>query len=659
MRISVNLFVSLFLAVTVISASPKIKAINYSPFWLGESPTTSSPTKAQIMADLSMLKAMTSSVRFYGIDSSYYWFIAQACESLSVNYIVSGWTSFQYPVTWSTDRNDIVRFLRHADSLGYQHLSAIMYGYDNNTDASYLTEAQKIAFVEAEIDTLRATLKKDSLAPVLITHEENWDVWTRYPELADSLDFVSIRIVPQTDLVPLDSAWQYVQSCYAAVKKSIPNKTVKITAVGWETDGSCERDQKIFLDSLTADTALDYCLCNFADDAWKASPEGSYGIYTVNRQPKLFVSSPSLLEYPNLFPRDSSRVSGIVYSYGSFGYSQYISLPAMEKDVGRWADTLQQISDFTFFNTGDLLIAGGDIANVFCQNGNSIAIADYSQQADSGIIISNRVKAAFVDVSNSFYSFAASNDEGRQSVLDNIRHNYVIPIRSRSLNDSIFVGAAINSGFFPIDSLIKYPGVLQDFDGYLITVASLTDYRFVAQKDAYIDSLIGVYAALSGKKMIVKINCSDLYYDLITNPTDYYQSKEVCSAFIKAGNKHGVLIVFMDISDFYGAGMTQPSAIYKYLLPGRFVSVIRSAELKVGTELSLLNLGGKLVVRNAARGAILSLFDLSGKKVRQIAINGGNYLFNFESEGIPSGVWLAKLESNGRQISTKMIYGKR
>ncbi|MDD5527533.1 MAG: T9SS type A sorting domain-containing protein [Patescibacteria group bacterium] len=631
-----------------------IKGLCYSPFHSGQSPNGASPADSQMVADIVKVKTIVPRIRTFGIDTDYLKRIPAICESLSVNYIVSGWTSFSYSNTWAQAQNDLAAFLKKADSLKYSHCEAVMYGYDNSFDNSYTSEAAVVASLKTYINTCKAAIRPFK---VKLTHEENWDVYCRHPDLADSLDFVSIRIMPQDDGIKASIAAAYVQQCYDSVKSHFPNKEVKVTSVGWATSASCESEQKLFLESLTANATFDYFLFEFTDENWKGGTAASYGLVTDLRQPKLFLDSSSgLLNLSNFFPTDTLRLDGIVYDHRSFGYASGISLPALEKQIGYWADTLKEIAKYTIFNSGDLSAANGQLVKIFSDNGNSVGLFDKTvlepgvKKADATSLSSRMI---FSNIESQLGDYGRSDSLARQRTLDNIRHNISV-LRQSLPGDSVFVGAYVTTANTAYaDSLLKYPEILKSYDGVMLETF-LGSYYFsgITNIDHYVDSLIGNFQAkLPGKKLMINMGINS--FDGSSNSPNM----STYLAFRKARAKYGYFMFFNDISYFYDYTMTKPSALYKYLMPWRFAAGVKSPFLTQGRgQLFRVN-GERIFVGDVEKGASLKIFDLRGRMVRE-AIIGHNSSFNIEASGLSAGTFIFKLKAGTENLTTKIVLRK-
>lgn len=629
--------------------NPYIKGICYSPFRDGQSPNGASPTREQIIEDISLIKFTfpNATIRMFGIDKDYLKWIPEICESLSVDYIIAGWTSFQYNDTWVGARNDINNFLKVADSLQYTHLKGILYGYNNTTEVhpSFPTEADKVAKIISEINATKLILDSNAI----LSHEENWDVWLRHPGLADSLTFVSLRIIPQSDLVPIGEAVQYIRSCYDTVKKVFPTKEVVVTSVGWNTYQTSESAQKIFLKGLTADTLLNCYIFSFADELWKGSQEGYYGMFNSKRLPKLFLQDSLILDFSNLFVKDSTRLEGLLYSFNAFAYPSDISLVALQKDIGRWADTLAEIAQITFFRADDFKKADGTIPSIFEANGNKKGIITSSYAVDPGILQNNSFNAILLPSVPYISGYGSKDSVQQEKIIDLIR-NQILVIRKDSKNDSVFIAPTVGNFNGWIDSLIKYPELLKEFDG-LVFSTNLYEFRDTPNVEIYIDSLLSKTKRLCGtKKMIVFINIWCL--DCAVGDGDV----PIYNAFANLKEKYNFNIIYGHIGEMYTHPMVAPDLTYKFLMPWRFSTQTNNFFVKTKNNISLKLIENNLFIKIPKRG-MLSIFDLKGRMIKKMQVKK-TATINLNSLGIGNGIWLLKLRANGEEIKLKILLNK-
>ncbi len=140
-----------------------------------------------------------------------------------------------------------------------------------------------------------------------VTSCDNYVPWTNtLIPLAAELDFVSVHTYPVWEYHRVSTALAYTIENYRWVAETHPGKPVVITEAGWTTrsngrgidpvNASVEA-QAVYVDQLT-EWATDERILTFVfeafDEPWKGSPdpdepEKHWGLFTVDRRPKLVV----------------------------------------------------------------------------------------------------------------------------------------------------------------------------------------------------------------------------------------------------------------------------------------------------------------------------------------------------------------------------------
>ena len=138
-----------------------------------------------------------------------------------------------------------------------------------------------------------------------VTFCENYVPWQhKLGELARELDFISLHTYPLWEYKDVREALAYTRDNHDSVARLYPDKPVIITEAGWCTDSNGRgmhaghanpQSQAVYLRELMdwADAAGVLCFVFEAfDEPWKGSPdplepEKHWGLYTVDRAPKL------------------------------------------------------------------------------------------------------------------------------------------------------------------------------------------------------------------------------------------------------------------------------------------------------------------------------------------------------------------------------------
>lgn len=138
-----------------------------------------------------------------------------------------------------------------------------------------------------------------------VTFCENYVPWTHKLEpLAAELDFLSLHTYPVWEYRTIEAAMDYTLANYRSVADHYPGKPVVITEAGWTTNSN---GRGIEPWNASQEFQAQYCreliewskenqvltfIFEAFDEPWKGSPdpmepEKHWGIFTVDRQPKL------------------------------------------------------------------------------------------------------------------------------------------------------------------------------------------------------------------------------------------------------------------------------------------------------------------------------------------------------------------------------------
>ncbi|MGB9153967.1 MAG: glycosyltransferase [Alphaproteobacteria bacterium] len=146
------------------------------------------------------------------------------------------------------------------------------------------------------------TAKRQIAIPV--TTAEPWHIWLQYPQLADSVDFITVHVLPYWEGIPEDGALGYLMYRYRQLATAFPHKHIFIGEVGWPSEGQwvkgAEPSQinqakfiRDFLNTASAER-LDYSIVESFDEPWKRVIEGTvgahWGLWNADRKPKFSMS---------------------------------------------------------------------------------------------------------------------------------------------------------------------------------------------------------------------------------------------------------------------------------------------------------------------------------------------------------------------------------
>jgi len=145
-----------------------------------------------------------------------------------------------------------------------------------------------------EVEQLTAYLREIKRAVrVPVSTAEPWHIWLRYPELARSVDYITVHLLPYWEGVPSELAVDYAMRRFQQVKARFPNKHVVIGEIGWPSRGdrltasgstataSPVEQARFIREFLTRvkGQPIDYFIMEAVDQPWKAFDEGRVGAY--------------------------------------------------------------------------------------------------------------------------------------------------------------------------------------------------------------------------------------------------------------------------------------------------------------------------------------------------------------------------------------------
>ena len=147
---------------------------------------------------------------------------------------------------------------------------------------------------------------------VPVTYADVWEFWMRHPELADSVDFITIHILPYWEDKPVspEHAVQHVATVYAKVQTAFPGRRVMIGETGWPSAGrprqaasaSVVNEARYLREFLryAATVQMPYNVIEAFDQPWKRAQEGTaggyWGIFDAHARPKFALQGPVIEE---------------------------------------------------------------------------------------------------------------------------------------------------------------------------------------------------------------------------------------------------------------------------------------------------------------------------------------------------------------------------
>jgi exo-beta-1,3-glucanase (GH17 family)/cellulose synthase/poly-beta-1,6-N-acetylglucosamine synthase-like glycosyltransferase len=276
----------------------RIAGLGFSPYHRGESPERNQyPSVAEIKQDLAQAAKLTDRIRVYTVAGPMADIPALAAPyNLKVtlgaylnNKVADDDVQVQRLIDTTNANPDVDRVLVGNENLLREDLSpSQLVGYINEVKAG---------------------------VHVPVSTAEPWHVWLAHPELAASVDYITVHLFPYWEGVPEKAGLQDALNKFKQVQDAYPNKHVVIGEIGWPSSGvtrdgavASRVNQAAFLRSFfnaAEARGLDYFVMEAFDQPWKTSFEGRaagyWGMFDLDRNAKWGMTGP-VMERPNYLP---------------------------------------------------------------------------------------------------------------------------------------------------------------------------------------------------------------------------------------------------------------------------------------------------------------------------------------------------------------------
>ena len=304
---------------------PTGRAICYSGYRRGQSPGERSyPSKAEILEDLQILAKHWQLLRLYDCSPHAERVLEVIREEglpfrvMLGAYVGAEMNNFGCP--WGTTYTAAELEASQAENdAEIERLVSLAGRFEDSVFAVAVGNEATVDWTDHFVPVSRLVelvRRVKGRIPQPVTFCENYVPWQhKLRELAEELDFISLHTYPVWEYKRVHEAIHYTQDNYSSVAKLYPHKPVVITEAGWATssngrgihpENSSEELQATYYEDLMAWTGAEGILTfvfEAFDEPWKGSPdplepEKHWGIFTVDRKPKLVMQS----HYPELMP---------------------------------------------------------------------------------------------------------------------------------------------------------------------------------------------------------------------------------------------------------------------------------------------------------------------------------------------------------------------
>lgn len=271
----------------------RAQCVSYAPFRDGETPfdQTLVISEDRIREDLTLLSGFTNCVRTYASTNGLGGVPAVA-ESLGMTVLQGLWIGREA----DENRAEMDRVIALANAHP-QTIRAVIVGNE-----VLLRREQPVDRLAAMIAEVRAAV------PVPVTYADVWEFWLQAPHLAESVDFLTIHILPywEDDPVAVEAAIRHVSDIHDKMAAAFPGKDIMIGETGWPSAGRQREGAEPSLVNATHFTrgilaaaekgGWSYNLIEAFDQPWKRALEGTaggaWGLFGVGGVEKVTLSGP-------------------------------------------------------------------------------------------------------------------------------------------------------------------------------------------------------------------------------------------------------------------------------------------------------------------------------------------------------------------------------
>jgi exo-beta-1,3-glucanase (GH17 family) len=271
----------------VLPADGKVQCVSYAPYY-GKDQTPFKVgtviSKSQIEVDLKRIAKQSNCVRIYSVGQGLD-YVPEAAQKLGMKVLVGAW------IGWTAADND--KEINVATALANQYpdtITGLIIGNEVLLRGEQ-TEDAMLAYI--------ARAKK--LTQVPVTYADVWEFWIKHRKLEQSVDFVTIHLLPYWENNP-QSVTQSIAHANAVMSKlgATFSKPILIGETGWPSIGRqrglstpSQLNQARYIRAFLREAnqkQWNYNLIEAFNQPWKRGLEGTvggfWGIYDTALNPK-------------------------------------------------------------------------------------------------------------------------------------------------------------------------------------------------------------------------------------------------------------------------------------------------------------------------------------------------------------------------------------
>jgi glucan 1,3-beta-glucosidase len=206
-----------------LTSDKKLFCVSYAPFRDAQDPLADDTVEpAQIDADLALLSKYTNCVRTYSVGNG-----VDKVPEIARRYGLKVLHGIWIGTNAEKNRKQIATSIALAKEFP-DVISAVIVGNE-----VLLRNDMSVADLMATIREVKSQVSEP------VTYADVWEYWLRYRDLASTVDFVTIHILPYWEDFPLPAsvAAAHVDEIRKKIAAAIPNKEIVVGEFGWPSAG--------------------------------------------------------------------------------------------------------------------------------------------------------------------------------------------------------------------------------------------------------------------------------------------------------------------------------------------------------------------------------------------------------------------------------------
>jgi len=507
--------------IEIFTLDERIRGLCYSPFRNGQDPNYKKyPSQEQIRVDIkNYIQHKCNIFRTFSSTDSIYYIVPIANEfniSVCPGAYLAGYQSYEEK---------------------QKEIDSLISLANNNSNVKFVSVGNETNLTNIPIDTLKLYISKvRSKVKVPVTSNQLYSYWLDYPDLVDSVDFITAHFYPSWEGVDIKYALESIQFHYNNLLKKYPGKRIVIGETGWSSSGnnlgnavlSLENARKFLKDFLrwTCENNIDFYYFEAFDEPWKAYHEegltgAHWGLLDSGRIGKYPEQTVLFCPSPEPQPPNDVKIINVKDNITT----NIKKLPLIIEFSGNFRDTLSTYQlGFNFENLVEIIL-NGKRERVYCDAllsprvNSLIVVCSLNNEKDSSLVniyynslyTFNNRKLAYITTGNSILVsdveiqtalgriYLPFDDSAVVREIYNLNENYIIVvgtqgisilnsltsklINSIKISTSIYAAIDVNNYliyFLSIDSSNEVVGIELDLISDNINIFRLDPLRINA-----------------------------------------------------------------------------------------------------------------------------------------------------------------------------------